>query len=483
MRFLGLAFLAVAGGYAAGMQSIPGLHVSLTPGTDTALTLLIAVVAVIPIGVRIAQHRFDLFEPIVPAAAAFLLLYVGRPLYEQAQYHHHIYVNVVVDGEWRLTLLVVLVSVFAFNLGYLLDFGELLSSRWQIRLPSQDVTIALAAILTVVAGAALLLRAYIAGGIHLLLTNRSAYHSGANSATVTLAITLALPAMLLLWSVSGRHRTAARWLISLPLTVYLLLAIPGGNRRFVLVLAAAIVVFWYARHDRRPSVLRIVVVVCLLTLLVINPARQIRTGQASYAGAITSSVSHPLNAPGSLLAAQDTTAMDSLAMLLMDVGNGKPIPFMHGADFVTETVLQPFPHSIVPRPDGIRNADIKYRFGYGEGRCSSLCPTYPVMASFWADFGFPSVAVGCFLLGVAARWWWGVFQRNRHDVIAQAAYASTFFLWFYVWWDSLGSFFIQFLLLVLPLLVARWLGARSTRRAAPIRTPDRRRQHGLEAGP
>ena len=174
LRFAVIAFLAVAIGYAAGLQSIPGLHVSLSPGTDTALTLLIGVVAVIPIGVRIAQHRFDLFEPIVPAAAAFLLLYVGRPLYEQVQYHHHIYVNIIVDSEWRTTLLVVLVSVLAFNIGYLLDFGELLSSRWQVRLPSQDVTIALAAVLTAIAGAALLLRAYIAGGINLLLTNRSA---------------------------------------------------------------------------------------------------------------------------------------------------------------------------------------------------------------------------------------------------------------------------------------------------------------------
>src|SRR6478609_169430 len=100
------------------------------------------------------------------------------------------------------------------------------------------------------------------------------------------------------------------------------------------------------------------------------------------------------------------------------------------------------------------------------------------MASFWADFGFPSVAVGCFLLGIAARWWWEVFLRNRHDVIAQAAYASTFFLWFYVWWDSLGSFFIQFLLLVLPLLIARWLGARSTRRTVTFEPSGQPHQQG-----
>jgi hypothetical protein len=328
--------------------------------------------------------------------------------------------------------------------------------------PKGDVIITLAGILTLIAFTGLLARAYVSGSIGNIVANRSegTYH-GAFTATATTLATLAIPALLLLWTVRDELRRAARMLSPLAIGTYLLLAIPGGNRRYLLMLLSTALVFYYLRRSRRPHLVRGVIIIFALIVFVINPTTQARKGSESYATAIAKSATQPLSAPAALLRSQDTSIIDSFGLLIMDVGNGKRIPYQNGESTLTETVLQPLPHVLVPwRPEPIRNQVILERFDNSAGFCSTLCPAFPSIGTFYADWGLPVIPLGCFIVGCVARWWWRLLERNPADPVMQAAYASTYFLWFYFWWSSLGFIFIQSLVFVIPLVVCRRLGAR-----------------------
>jgi hypothetical protein len=459
----GLAGLCVLAGFGAS---------AAVPSRDHFLLLGIALAAVSPIVLRVAQHRFDVFEPSVPVAIGVLLLFVARPLYEEHHYGFHSYVTINVDQWWTQTLVACLVGVVAFQLGYLAPIGGALKRRLvPIRPAKDDSLITLAAILTGVALAGLLARAHISGGVSQILANRAGgLTHAAGTATATVVITLAIPAILILWTVTGPARKMARRLSVIPLGVYLLLALPGGNRRYLLILLAAIAVYRYLRLERRPPILQTVIGVFLLLVLVVNPVRMARTGSMSYTAAVQYSVSNPFQAPADLLAAQDSSVIDSFAMLVGDIGPGQRLAYQHGKSTLTETILQPLPHALVPwRPQAIRDQEIQARFDNSAGFCSTLCPAFPSVATFYADWGLPSVFVGCLLVGAFARWWWELFRLNRDQLVMQATYSSTYFLWFYFWWSSLGFIVIQFALFVLPLLVARGLGSRRSRaRTGPM---------------
>ena len=442
--------------------------VEISPGTDELLILCIAAAAIFPVAVRAAHGRFDILEPTVPTAVGVLLLFVARPLYEQATTGHHTYVQINVDAVWHTTLVACLLGVAGFQAGYLMPIGRDFGRRLVPKAPPKgDVIITLAGILTLIAFVGLLARAYVSGSIGNLVANRSegTYH-GAFTATATTLATLAIPALLLLWTVRDELRRAARMLSPFAIGTYLLLAIPGGNRRYLLMLLSTALVFYYLRRRRRPHLVRGAIVLFALIVFVINPTTQARKGGESYATAIAHSASQPLDAPTALLRSQDTSIIDSFGVLIMDVGNGKPIPYQDGKSTLTETILQPLPHVLVPwRPQTIRDQVILERFDNSAGSCSTLCPAFPSIGTFYSDWGLPVIPVGCFIVGCVARWWWRLLGRNSTDPVIQAAYASTYFLWFYFWWSSLGFIFIQFLVFVIPLVVSRRLGARVTKSA------------------
>jgi hypothetical protein len=455
---------------------LAGYLATNVPGENHFLLLGIALAAIAPVAWRVFERRFDVFEPCVPVAIGVLLLFVARPLYEEHHNGFHSYVTINVDQWWTQTLVASLVGIAAFQVGYISPIGSELKRRLAPMRPARDdMLMSLAAALTMLAIAGLLGRAYISGGVSHILSNRAGgqTHAG-GSATATALITLAIPAILVVWTVSGGDRRLARAASAIPLGVFLLLALPGGNRRYLLILLATTGVYWYLRRGARPALLKAITGVFLLLVLVVNPVRMARTGAMSYTTAVGQSVSSPFQAPADLLTAQDTSVIDSFALLVGDLGPGRLLPYQHGKGTLTETILQPLPHALTPwRPQPIRDQEIAARFDNSRGFCSTLCPTFPSIATFYGDWGVPSVLVGCLVVGAFARWWWEHFQVNRDQLVMQATYASTYFLWFYFWWSSLGFIVIQFALFVLPLWVARLLGSRKARvgTRGPMRQP------------
>jgi hypothetical protein len=264
---------------------------------------------------------------------------------------------------------------------------------------------------------------------------------------------LALPALLVLWSVLPPHRGAARLLAVAPLAVLLVSAIPQGNRRDLLPALVAVTALAYLRRNARPRMLSLVVVGALAFLLLITPLRTIRNGDGSYWTSLVTATEHPVRSVEALFREQDTAMTNALAIEVRDVGSR--IPWQHGSAVLSETVLQPVPRQLWPtKPETIRMQLIEMNWGLRNGSCATQCPTFSVLGSLYADGGLLTVALGCFVFGAILARWYGYFRKRTGDPLIQAAYAATLFLPFYVWWSNLGALVLHFALLAAPLVIA-----------------------------
>ncbi len=445
-------FLALSAGTAVALVSLSPL---------AALLVGLALASNFPLVFRAAQGNLDLLEPLVPASAAFIIMFVARPAFDVSRGTLG-FLDFDISNGYPMALAAALVAVIAFNVGYsvahlpttvavgaqrLLGFGQ----------PRNDSTLVITGVaLSIIGLSAALASAVLAGGAVTLVQDRGAIATGAtNIPIVAAAATLTIPGTLLLWSVTGQSRRYARILSVFPLIVLGLTAIPKGDRRLLLPMLTAAISLGYLRRDRRPTWFVVGAALLVAFFVVVTPFRESRSGGQSFGEALLQGIQDPGRAVEGLMLAQDTSQVGVLAVLVQEIGDDRPLPWQYGMATLTETVLQPVPRQFwANKPETIRTQFIQYNWGMEGGRCVSQCPTVSVVGSLYADFGLPSVAIGCLAIGWFSKVWYLLMMSMRKDPMITAAYSATLFTFFLVWWSNLGVVVVDFAFYALPILVA-----------------------------
>jgi hypothetical protein len=443
-----------------------------------ALVLATAIAALLPLVARAFGNGLDILEPLVPASAAFLLLFVARPAFDIL--HGDLkFLNFDVTDGYGTAMSAALIAVVCFNLGYAVARLPDSVPRRAKRLlgyeePRRDIVLIAAGLLLSLLGiTAALVSAHLAGGLGTLLQERNAIDVGAtNVPIISVASTLTIPGALLLWSVTGTSRRRARLLSILPLAALGVTAIPKGDRRLLLPVATAAISLFFLRRDRRPNWIGVFAAGLIVFFVVVTPFRESRYGERSFGEAFLYGIQDPVRAAEGLLAAQDTSQISVVALLVTQLGEGRPLAWQNGVSTLTETLLQPIPRQIWPgKPETIRNQFIQYNWGMASGRCLTQCPTVSIIGSLYADFGLVSVALGCLLLGFFGRIWYLFMLSLKRDPIVTAAYSATLFTFFIVWWSTLGSIVVDFGFYAVPILITGIL-ARQQPTPDPREAPD-----------
>ena len=109
--------LFVTGVVAVGLGSGVATAV-LHPSLDAALIAAIALVCTFPIVQRMIGRRFDIFEPIVIANLALMVMYVGRPAAMLAESSQHVFKGYDITSHLQEALVLALAGAIAMQLGY-----------------------------------------------------------------------------------------------------------------------------------------------------------------------------------------------------------------------------------------------------------------------------------------------------------------------------------------------------------------------------
>ena len=420
----------------------------------TAMAIAIAT----PIARRIAQRRrTDPFEPLTLATAAFIVLFLGRTAYDIATGNLSFAGGFDVSSAYRDALLAALVAIIGFELGYGLPFARAGARRLPAlaQRPGDALLIGAGLALTLVAGIALGARAAVAGGFETLFLNRGEGSLDLGGVPfISESVVITIPAVLLLWSVSRRARLLGTLISAVPAAIILVASVPSGDRRYILQALFAAGVYLFIRADRRPSARAIGVAALAALFLVVTPLRAARSGDVDYWQSVTQALSDPAASVSELFQSGDTEMVDTVAFLIQNVGAGHDIDWQYGMSFLTETVLQPVPRELWPdKPKPIRTQIIEANWGMTNGRCVSICPTFSVLGSLYADLGLVSVALGSLAIGFAFRAWYEYFALHRRSTLIRAAYAPTVFVAFYVWWSSLSVLVLAAGLFIAPIVL------------------------------
>jgi hypothetical protein len=352
-------------------------------------------------------------------------------------------------------------GISAFQLGY---FGGL-GRRIALALPApperthDGTAILMAMILAGVSIALLALRAALSGGAHTLLEARTERQSeGVNIPLISEAFLVAVPSFLLLWTIGGTNRRLARMLSVIPACAVLLGSVPGGERRYLLPLLGGIYAFYHLRKGIQPNAIVATAASLCVVLLILAPVESVRSGELSFRAAVVDSIR---DAPGTvegLLESQSTSMLNALALEMQVVGEDKEIGYRWGQSILVETILQPIPRQILAiKPETIRTVLIEHFWDIEGGACTSMCPTFSSLGTFYADFGLLGVVIGALLLGGLVRSTWEFLQLYRNNAIAQVAYSAAFTLPLFLWWSNLGSAVVVLGIYVLPVLMIGWL--------------------------
>lgn len=451
-----------------------------------ALLALLTVIIPAPIVIRIAQRRWDPFEPIVPISVGLFFLFVLRPLAHLA-YGDMLYRGFDITPGFNGALTIGLVGTVAVYAGYAATRGTAarrlrpLPDRWDPT-TAGAVSVGLLAVgLLLYAGFALQAGGVSALGAFLqgrspadatLLANSSAYlYSGAY---------LAIPATLLLLE-SRSQRRSIFLLVAAALTGFVALAItaPRGDRSWLMPLALGVIMLPYLRRGTRPRPLTLAIA-GLISLVLIVFFVDFRTTVDRNAGASQVLVQSATGLGGDwkkFILGPDTE-MFSVVSLLYE-RTPQRLPHDPG---ITVTSLLAAP---VPRQwwsDKPFSADY-YIF-------SNILPfeaahtragTSPSMfGGFFYDSGFVGLALYGFLIGAAVRTLFEYFRAYRWSSGVRLFYAASFPLVILLLRGNLTDMFPRALYLVAPLVFALWV---CSRRLAPSESASGRPRDAQRRGP
>lgn len=428
--------------------------------------LLAAIVCslLLPMMLRAIRSRLDLFEPVVLCNIALGIMFVGRPLHQLIT-GETIHLGYDILPTFNETLLVALIGIVCFQLGYFLRPN---ATAWARRLPSPPPLplqrAAVAGWLYLCLGG-LLFGAFLAQGgeLDLLLWELLAGRQQSNN-DLFLRSTGYLYNGLSMWGASAliffaiavvaRRRMYWLWFL-LPALCLVIYYGARGTRSMLLPLILAIPVFWYLWKGRRPSASSLLLAASVGVAL-LGTLREVRTAgeNRDFIGTFIAAMGAPLSEALDILGGADAEMFDSLANELWVVP--ERIPFQHGAT-ITDLLIRAVPRPLWPEKplesnDVIVNA--LWAEHYAESRAS---PAFSVLGPFYADSGLVTVALGMFFIGwvLAVSWRWLCLYRAQP--VANMIYAMGLPFVVILMRGTIQDTLSRMLFLFVPLVLLLWL--------------------------
>src|SRR5262249_21708368 len=106
-----------------------GVVIAYSAHFEQAMLLaLLGLCCALPTAMRVVQHRFDPFEPIIVMSWALAVLFVARPL-AQLAYHSPIYLGWDVRPGFDRALFIALVGILALYGGYVVGTGRQIAAK------------------------------------------------------------------------------------------------------------------------------------------------------------------------------------------------------------------------------------------------------------------------------------------------------------------------------------------------------------------
>jgi hypothetical protein len=392
----------------------------------------IAVVLALPLAVRIAHRRFDLFEPLVVFAIAYCVMFVARPASMLA--HGQLdYFSIDIRSTLPLALLLGLVGVVAFFCGYELRAGAAVGRA----LPApRELTpragILGAGILLAAALTSLIVIVWPAGGtkrLTVLLGGQTAKAEaliGSAGPYALLTAMLVIPAALIVLALAVRFR---RWALAVAaagifaLALYLML--PLGSRTYLLPLAGGAVTLVYVNRETRPRLMTVaaVAVIALLasyTLTVIRAPEQ----RAHLGSTLRHLAERPDTAVDFAVHGEDSEMVPVFAAALTVIPSR--LHYRYGRAVLGDLVTRPIPRQLwegKPRP--VEDQVVGAVWPKLTGRFQ---PAFTPLLFFYWDFGVAGVIVGMGIFGLACRTLYEWFLRHRTNLSAQLIFAAALWL-------------------------------------------------------
>ena len=437
-----------------------------------ALIAALAVLAPLPIIVRVLEGRFDIFEPINFYVLGIVVLFVLRPIfelsYDSRQFPGGYSDYAGFDGALGIAVL----GTLGIYVGYALDAGRRIGRRLPpVPTSWSPDTVGVMAIALVALGA-LLYAAFAAqlgqgfGATLEFFKGRSTESPALRQGTAYfyLGPYLVIPATLLLL-VCWRRARRVHWLLAAIATGFLalLITVPRGDRTYVLTLLLPLVVLPYLRSGTRPRAWKIVLVLAVLIVPTLNVLLEVRnvTARANVQDEIVAAFTHPTAAYESFMLGVDTSMFTVLALTYESV----PARVEHvPGRVITATLAGPVPSLIWPDKP-VQGDQVVYSHLFPEQAALTRAGNGSgVLGGFYFDSGLLGVCLYAGLVGMMSRavWeWWRT--HNAGNVGVNLVFASLLPFIIVLQRGNLSDSLGRSIVLVLPIIVVLWLASRRVR--------------------
>jgi len=419
----------------------------------------IATAILAPIAYRAASGTVSLFEPIIPSALAMLVMYVGRPIADQALGSYlHLGYDISRTFDW--VLFVIFIGVVAFMIGYHFGGGDTLLRRW---MPPPDTfpetKLFFAAAIIALIGAALFGTFVLSNGgvgsFLIIFGGRSFKRASMlrqGSAYLYFGIYLLLPATIVFYGLWERTRNLKYVVCSVITGVPLFLYEASlGDRSELLPLVLGLPTVHYLWRAKRPRLFRMIAA-GLILLVFFAFLRTFRNATATGHRDIKSTkiYTDPGMALASTFTKDDSEMFDTFCNLVTAVPSKLPYQPL---GLVRDIGIRLLPRVIYPEkplelPDQV--IVVLWPAHYRSSRASSASS---ILANFYQWGGVFAVCIAAFGMGILMRslWrWYMAFSNNLHAILLYSFVpALVVILWRGTVTDTLGRMFFT----VLPMIL------------------------------
>jgi hypothetical protein len=422
---LGAALGVIALGLAAGAF---GMLIVTYPAPG--LTGLLWIVTLSPILIRIVQRRFDPFEPIQTIAVTFFILYALRPFAEQVAGITY-FDNQYMRGGLVWAEEISLAGISSLYLGYAIWSGRAIARRAPAVPQSWDPERSVRFGIWVLVWCGLLTGLFAASVgpgtlFHFYLGRTTTSYQTFLSVAgyVGLGPYLSIPAAVIFAFAFARLRTFKTLLLLIvSLAIAAFISFPQGNRTYILALVFPLLVFPYLRKGSRPSAGTTVLAI-IAAILALNFFLAIRDvgKRGPLLGTLTGTVTHVGHQLSKFATGVDLAEF-SVLELEAEAYHQKVDPLTyHPAQTLLSLVVYPLPrHLIGTKPPAAGQFVVNRLFPPKGGQRASFNPA--MFGDFWADGGYVTIFLYCFIIGIGIRFFWEYFVLYSDSEGVQVVFA------------------------------------------------------------
>lgn len=461
---------------ATAVATASGAAVAVVHGR-TALVILVGLVCVMPIGVRLIQGRFDIFEPIVPISIGLLLIFFVRPLAH------------ITSGEWFFrgfdirdgfdtALVMALLGILGLFVGYsLVRFARAIASRLPVLAPKWTTGQAHRFTFLLLGAAALLFAGYILqlGGIgaaRSFLTGRTTADGLVRadaSAYLYFGPFLAIPGALILMEVASIRRRMVTLLAGFFAALFVVVVtVPRGDRIWLSTLLISLVIARSLRRGRRPKLPAVLISVVLfvvgVNVLLSQRVTEDRQGPAS--NAVTRALTTPRDQFKSFALGPDLSMFSVLSITAEEVP--AQIPHRPGSTLAS-LLVAPLPEFVWHGKPQAADVILYTELFPKQGALTRAGTSPSFFGGLYFDGGYLLMVLGGILTGLLARVlfeWWRLYPGNAS---IRLVYSTSLPLLVVFLRGSPTDLFGRALFVVGPVLVFGWL-VRARPHVVPART-------------